>query len=192
MKHMLHNGLLGLLAGGSLLYAIDSLKNPAPGANVIRSHIQAYKKDKHHDFIAVLLALDPHNFPDADMVSDLDSDFVEISVPLENGQVATCIFKQKIFVCCRGAEPIGFVRIFSMPEAHGGMIVQMAVKKNARRMGAGRQLLNHAIECLKSQGIQEITVESKADNKGAHALYENVGFEKILELPDSYLYRMQL
>ncbi len=192
MKRMLYNGLLGLLIGGSLLCAINSLEKSAHDTTIIRSHIEAYQKDKHHDFVADLLARDPHNFPDADMVSDLDSDIVEISLQLENGQVVTCVFKQKIFICCRGVESIGFVRIFSIPEAQSGMIAQMTVKKDFRRMGAGTQLLKHAIESLKSEGIQEITTESVADNKAAHALYEKIGFEKMAELPDSYVYRMQL
>jgi ribosomal protein S18 acetylase RimI-like enzyme len=157
--------------------------------------IESYKKERDHAFITALLAKDPHNFPDTAKVADLDSEYIEMSLPQPDGQVKKHKFKQNILVCCCDTKPVGFVRTFDLSQGkpHGmGQVAQIAVTEEVRRKGIGKLLLTQGVESLKSAGIKMIILDTMADNTAAHALYEKVGFKKMVDAGAHYLYSMQL
>ena len=154
-------------------------------SKTVHAGIESYKKERDHDFIMDLLAKDPHNFPDAALVADLDSERIVIptSTPNSTG-------KQSISVYCIDAKPVGFVRIFNITHDLC-MIGQIAVAEEFRRMGIGEKLLQYAIDTLRSGGAQMIILDTVADNKGAHRLYEKHGFTKMVDAGSQYFYSLQ-
>jgi len=157
--------------------------------------IEPYKKERDHAFITAILAEDKHNFPDADMVADLDNEYYEMNIPQPDGSVIKCKFKQNILMCCCNAQPVGFVRTFDFSQGQPdgmGQIAQIAVVQEVRRKGIGQLLLTHGIEKLKSAGIKMVILDTMADNTAAHALYEKAGFQKMVDAGDHYLYSLQL
>lgn len=145
--------------------------------------IESYNKERDHVFITAFLAKDPHNFPDAYKASDLDSEYVAMDSSQEDGRMKRYTFKQTILVCCLDAHPVGFVRTFASSQEtphRTGLIAQIAVKEEVRRNGIGTLLLTRAIERLKATEITTINLGTRPDNIAAHALYEKVGFEKMV------------
>ena len=158
-------------------------------------HIDSYNKERDHGFITELLAKDRYNFPDADKVPDIDSEYVAMDSSQEDGRMKRYTFKQTILVCCLNAQPVGFVRTLASPQetlCRIGLIAQIAVKEEVRRNGIGTLLLTQAIERLKATEIKTIHLGTRPDNSAAHALYEKVGFEKMVTTNRYYGYGMQL
>ena len=75
-------------------------------------------------------------------------------------------------------EPIvGFVGIWLMPdEAH---IVTIAVRESHRGRGIGELLLIAAIELAALDDREVVTLEVRASNQAAQALYEKYGFKRV-------------
>ena len=75
-------------------------------------------------------------------------------------------------------EPIvGFVGVWLMPdEAH---IVTIAVRESHRGRGIGELLLIAAIELATLDDREVVTLEVRASNQAAQALYEKYGFRKV-------------
>jgi ribosomal-protein-alanine acetyltransferase len=66
------------------------------------------------------------------------------------------------------------------PRGSGQADVQtIAVAPLARRAGLGRSLMTELIAEAQSRGAREIFLEVRADNPGAEALYESLGFTRI-------------
>ncbi|MFZ2964902.1 MAG: ribosomal protein S18-alanine N-acetyltransferase [Rhodoglobus sp.] len=65
-------------------------------------------------------------------------------------------------------------------------IQTIAVVPGARRAGLGRVLMGSLIAEARDRGVQEIFLEVRADNPGAQALYESLGFERIAVRPGYY------
>ena len=57
-----------------------------------------------------------------------------------------------------------------------GHLVDLAVAPSARRRGIGRRLLGSLAEELRTRGARAITLEVRASNLGALALYRGAGF----------------
>jgi [ribosomal protein S18]-alanine N-acetyltransferase len=60
-----------------------------------------------------------------------------------------------------------------------GDIQTLAVAENARRHGLGRTLVTALIAEAASRGAKQVFLEVRADNPGARALYDSLGFEQI-------------
>jgi len=65
-------------------------------------------------------------------------------------------------------------------------IQTIAVAEHARRNGLGRVLMLRMIEEARDRGATELFLEVRADNPGAQALYDQLGFERIAERPNYY------
>ena len=65
-------------------------------------------------------------------------------------------------------------------------IQTIAVVPSARRNGLGRVLMLRLIDEARQRGAREIFLEVRADNPGAQALYESLGFEGIAIRPRYY------
>ena len=65
-------------------------------------------------------------------------------------------------------------------------IQTIAVVEGARRQGLGRVLMLTLIDEARQRGASELFLEVRADNPGAQALYESLGFEAIAVRPRYY------
>eukprot|EP01121_Diplochlamys_sp_Union-15-3_P001065 TRINITY_DN1092_c0_g1_i1.p1 TRINITY_DN1092_c0_g1~~TRINITY_DN1092_c0_g1_i1.p1 ORF type:complete len:191 (+),score=27.68 TRINITY_DN1092_c0_g1_i1:43-573(+) len=68
-----------------------------------------------------------------------------------------------------------------------GYIAMLAVDKDYRKLGIGSQLVIKAIEKMKEENGEEVTLETEITNKAALALYQNLGFVKDKRLLRYYL-----
>ena len=63
-----------------------------------------------------------------------------------------------------------------------GMVCDVLVKEECRQAGMGTELLNHAVNWLKSKGISDIYLESGLQNHAAHEYFKRRGFVKVSEI----------
>jgi len=67
-----------------------------------------------------------------------------------------------------------------------GHITSLAVAEEARRRGHGRRLVRGLVALAGSLGLGEVTLEVRASNGAARALYAGCGFEEVGERPGYY------
>jgi ribosomal-protein-alanine N-acetyltransferase len=73
------------------------------------------------------------------------------------------------------------------PDGSGqGDIQTIAVADRARRRGLGRTLMLALLNEARRRGAAEVFLEVRADNPGARALYESLGFVEIAVRPRYY------
>ncbi len=65
-------------------------------------------------------------------------------------------------------------------------IANVAVKKDLRKKGFGKALVENALTVAKEKGCAFITLEVRVSNRPAIALYESCGFEKVGERRNFY------
>lgn len=83
-----------------------------------------------------------------------------------------------------GGEPVGYVLVLV---GHGGAYVaELAVATDRRREGRGRLLLGTALERLRDEGCEVVSLAVQPGNAAARALYRELGFEERERLPDYY------
>lgn len=70
------------------------------------------------------------------------------------------------------------------PEAD---VMNVAVEPTARRRGVGRALLRALMARLRAQGMQSLTLEVRAGNQPALALYQRLGFQEVGRRPKYYV-----
>ena len=62
----------------------------------------------------------------------------------------------------------------------------LAVRPECRRAGVGRRLIQWLEESALVAGISLVYLELRADNKGAKAFYEKLGYRRVGYLPGYY------
>ena len=62
----------------------------------------------------------------------------------------------------------------------------IAVAPEVRRMGLGRVLMHALLKAARAAGVREVFLEVRADNDGAQALYDSLGFVGIGVRPGYY------
>ena len=89
-----------------------------------------------------------------------------------------------VFKAVDGTDLLGFcvVEINEDGAAPFGMICDVLVRENTRQQGVGSALLEQGIAWLRSQGIQDIYLESGLHNHAAHAYFCRRGFAKVSEI----------
>ncbi|MGM9552095.1 MAG: ribosomal protein S18-alanine N-acetyltransferase [Clostridia bacterium] len=60
-----------------------------------------------------------------------------------------------------------------------GQIISVAVHPDYRRKGYGKELFERVIEIAKNDSVKFFTLEVRANNYPAIALYESLGFKKV-------------
>lgn len=88
------------------------------------------------------------------------------------------------FVAEIDGEIVGYCGIRNM--AGDGEITNVAVVKAYRQRGIGRALMEHLLKAAPSFGIGDCTLEVRAGNAPAIALYESLGFRTEGVRPDFY------
>jgi GNAT superfamily N-acetyltransferase len=93
----------------------------------------------------------------------------------------------KIFVAKEKEKIVGMVSIlFSISTALGGrvgMLEDMVVDKNHRGKNIGTELIEFALDCVKEQGCQRVTLLTDGTNRHAHHFYAKQGFFQSDMLP---------
>ena len=82
-----------------------------------------------------------------------------------------------------GVVGYGGVAVLADHDAH---IMNLAVTPASRRQGLGRRLLGELLSASARLGAQRVTLEVRAENAGAIALYEAVGLESVGVRPAYY------
>ncbi|KAJ7584874.1 acyl-CoA N-acyltransferase [Mycena floridula] len=68
-----------------------------------------------------------------------------------------------------------------------GYIAMLSVSKDWRKRGIASALVQNSIEAMKSDGVEEIVLETEFDNHAALSLYESLGFIREKRLHRFYL-----
>lgn len=125
----------------------------------------------NEDHVAQVAALEKLCFPDPwserSVASELDN-------PLSLWLVAT-----------EGERVLGYVGSQSVLDEADMMNV--AVHPDARRHGLARSLVEALIEQLKDREVRMLTLEVRASNEPAKALYETMGFTQVGRRKNYYL-----
>lgn len=85
-----------------------------------------------------------------------------------------------------GEALMGTVQLLTaMPpnQSHRCEVAKMIVHPNARRMGIGRKLMNHALEQARERGKTLVTLDTRTGD-AAEPLYASLGFEVAGTIPD--------
>lgn len=80
------------------------------------------------------------------------------------------------YVARLGADIIGYCGAYALYDE--GDVNQVAVASAYRKCGIGKKLVSYMIEDLKKAGYSSVTLEVRAGNEAAIALYEGLGFVK--------------
>lgn len=81
------------------------------------------------------------------------------------------------FVCLRDGLVIAYGGMLWAPDE--GQVTNVAVHPDARRCGCGRKLLAALTEAAQARGAEQISLEVRASNGAAIALYESDGYETV-------------
>jgi ribosomal-protein-alanine acetyltransferase len=81
---------------------------------------------------------------------------------------------------------VGYAGLLAPRGSAQADVQTIAVNAGRRREGRGRRLLEALIAEARARGARELFLEVRADNPGARALYEELGFELIGVRPNYY------
>lgn len=101
----------------------------------------------------------------------LDLDFVRSSL--------ADIREQAVFGCFHGEDltgMVGVIRASKVKQRHTGIIWGMYVTPRARNRGAGRSLLDAAIEQARGWGLEQVQLGVTEPAVAAKRMYESAGF----------------
>jgi len=82
-----------------------------------------------------------------------------------------------------GGEIVGYA--IGEKSKDSGLIVSVAVKKEWRRRGIGRKLIEKLLENFKKEGMKIVFLHVREENRDAINFYQALGF-KIIELVENY------
>jgi len=82
------------------------------------------------------------------------------------------------FVAFDADEMVGYGGV-SVVHGHQGDIMTIAISEQHRGRGLGRQLMNRLLEVAKTNKVNDVFLEVRADNPVAQSLYRSLGFEQI-------------
>ena len=88
------------------------------------------------------------------------------------------------FVALDGDRLLGYVGCQRVPPEAD--VMNLAVVPEARRRGLGRRLMETLWETLMALGDESLTLEVRAGNAPAIALYEGLGFAQVGRRPNYY------
>ena len=88
------------------------------------------------------------------------------------------------FVAMDGDRLVGYVG--SQSVMGWADMMNIAVDSRYRRQGIARELVNRLVAHLKSNGVYCLTLEVRASNEPAKALYEELGFSQVGRRPNYY------
>ena len=94
------------------------------------------------------------------------------------------LYKYDSFVVVLNDNLVGYIiSKITYPETH---ILNLTVKKNFRKKGIGKALIELIISDARLRNSENIILEVRADNTGAQSLYRKLNFEVIGTRKDYY------
>lgn len=84
-----------------------------------------------------------------------------------------------VFVAVQGSRILGYISTRLDPEAGKGRIPNLVVIPAVRGSGLGRQLIEHALEYFRRQGMSFAVIETMAYNEVGNHLYPSCGFIEV-------------
>lgn len=100
-----------------------------------------------------------------------------LPVIVRHGYLFVLTFKKRI---------VGNLSAVRSVKPQTAFIIDLAVKKEYRQLGLGRQLLLYALEQFKKDGLKVVQLTVAPENKVAIKLYQSLGFKKQAVLKDEY------
>ncbi|OLY90944.1 Acetyltransferase (GNAT) family protein [Cnuella takakiae] len=102
-----------------------------------------------------------------------------------------------IFVALNDAgEPVGFTQLYStwssVRAVKNWILNDLYVTAAARRLGAGRKLIDAALAFARTEGAGYVQLETAEDNHNARRLYETIGFVQQAPETEYLVYRISL
>ena len=98
-----------------------------------------------------------------------------------------------IFLAWSDNKPVGFTQLYatycSVDATPIWVLYDLFVGDSARRLGAGKALMDRALEHAKQSGASRIDLETEINNVGAQRLYESLGY---VRETDFYKYCLEL
>ena len=85
--------------------------------------------------------------------------------------------KGLFLVAERDGQAVGYVGCQTVLDE--GYITNVAVSPDCRRQGIGRALIAELVSCARAQNLAFVTLEARASNAPAIALYEGAGFGRV-------------
>ena len=83
------------------------------------------------------------------------------------------------FVAMAGGRVVGYVTNDVLPQTSRGRISNLAVAKEFRGRGLGRQLIQRSLEHFRSLGLTRAKIETLASNPIGQKLYPSMGFREV-------------
>lgn len=80
-------------------------------------------------------------------------------------------------------------KIMETPKRVQGNLGMVSVRRNFRRLGIGRYLVQWTLDMLQKKGCDEVVLETEVKNYEALTLYESLGFVRTKFLPNYYTTR---
>lgn len=98
-----------------------------------------------------------------------------------------CSGNRLTWVCTQGKTLLGEISLvfemndpeYTIPHKRA-YVSHLIVKKDCRRQGIGKALVEHVVEQAKQMGLQELTIGVDLDNYPALKLYTAAGFDRVL------------
>ena len=84
-----------------------------------------------------------------------------------------------IFVAELQGRIVGYITTRLDPEAGRGRIPNLAVASELRGQGLGRQLIEHALDYFRREGLVYAMIETMAQNEIGNRLYPSCGFIEV-------------
>jgi dTDP-4-amino-4,6-dideoxy-D-galactose acyltransferase len=73
-------------------------------------------------------------------------------------------------------QPMGYISCHLNPVSQEGQIGLVGVSPEVRGMGIGKNLVQHAMDWFRTQGMRKVTVVTQGNNQAAQRLYQQCGF----------------
>lgn len=84
-----------------------------------------------------------------------------------------------IFIAEVEGQIAGYITTFSDHEAGIGLIPNLALDAERRGQGIGRELIEHALDHFRRQGLSHAKIETLAQNEVGRHLYPSFGFKEV-------------
>lgn len=147
------------------------------GAKYIESsYTMKYQAGKKHEFMEIL-TISNAKMDEIDKLVEIGMEAFETSDDEERPLVKSNISNEqrRLLVGHFNNQIIGCV--LASLEDDKATIGDLAVKKEYRKRGFGRELLNYVIEDVMQQGIVDMSLSVNTDNGNALMLYKSCGFK---------------
>lgn len=84
---------------------------------------------------------------------------------------------EKHFMICKGAMPVGYMKINGLAGASEAWISMLFIAKNFQRQGIGTFAITYAENYIKERGFRSIAVQTDEDNLPAQKCYLKCGYK---------------